>query len=161
MSNGRSFTGPERNLSLFCNSGYMSYPEILLLCFPHFLFPLHLWLIYNKTARNMNHKMHTIYAKIIPIHEHSCFFFFFNILLAIWGLINIVAHRVCNIFQDQSSFKRNQWESSCLLVVRWNWTDKVGRNIGESFWDTSSKLLNESGWKYMIPLVFPNPSYIQ
>lgn len=73
----------------------------------------------------------------------------------------VAVYTVCSISQGQTSSKRSQWESVCLLSMRWNWTDKAVRNTGETFGNTYSKLLNESGWKYTIPLVFPNPSYFQ
>lgn len=33
----------------------------------------------------------------------------------------------------------------CLLLEQWDWTDKAVRNIGETFGNTYTKLLNESG----------------
>lgn len=35
--------------------------------------------------------------------------------------------------------------SACLLLERWNWTDKAVRNTGETFGNAYSELLNESG----------------
>lgn len=50
----------------------------------------------------------------------------------------------CSTFQDQSSSTSGSL-SVCLLLERWNWTDKAVRNTGETFGNAYSELFNESG----------------